>query len=110
MELTKSLWGFWERLNNGEIDWTFINNGISGEEKSEAMGMLVDRGFLEFTRRDHDSRKWVVTDYHRNVVNPFFANRLHFTREKYARDFARYLRSRNPWEGYRVERFNQNIP
>ncbi len=115
MKLTKRLWGFWEGLNKGEIDWKFINNeDISEQERDVAKHILIERGFVKVLddgkKPSNNLSHWVVKDYHGNIFNPCFeGKRGYFTAEKYAQRYASYLRSQSPRKGYRVEDFAEHF-
>lgn len=95
MVLTEKLWKFWEGLNEGKINWQFINDeNISNREKSRAKKMVINRGFVNVFDINESPKdrpcNWKVLCG--GNMNPCYdGRRWYFTAKKYAKDYARYL-------------------
>lgn len=65
MDLTKRLWEFWRGLNEGRIDWVFLNSKNNPQgERDKAQEMVVSRGFVNVFDKDEfpkpNSGNWKV--------------------------------------------------
>lgn len=105
MTLSKKLWGFWDGLNKGEINWAFIydNKTIPGD-RDKAFQVLVDRKFIvdraEVGRSQEFLRGWtwlktncwVVRSKKGKILNPGKDEEtFYFKDKKYARQYINYL-------------------
>ncbi len=81
----EEMWRFWEGLNEGEIDW-FALEHFGAEEYDQAIGILVDRGFLSYNCRG--GFYWDVIGKDR-VLNPEHKGKtLYFRGGSYATSYA----------------------
>jgi len=113
-ELTNKLWRFWEGLNEGKIDWDFINDeNISDREREKAREMVVSRGFINIFNMDECPKKhsghWKVVCG--GNMNPcYFGKRWYFTSEKYAEDYVSYLiRNNKISRHYNIVRYYRDM-
>jgi len=99
MDWTEELWLIWEELNEGEINWRFINNdNVPLEKRNEVIDMVVRRGFVNplptGERPQECANNWVVKDAYNKTINPSFEGKTwYFTKEKYALGYVDYRES-----------------